>query len=626
MSTSVHGMAGRPGKSPETDERGRAEFSIPLEERFTLKSVGGPAAEPREVDIPVFHAPESREISLDLSTEADLRCVGRVVDAETRIPLANARVFVARRITRWTPHGTQATRSLSMRDDATEVAVDHDGYFSVLAKSWSGKHLEVTAPGYGLALRRPVVGHGTRSDPLEVRLTRSAEVAAVVLANAQGPLSDVRVSLWTDLYRLAQSDSTVHGLFLGDVEWNGTTERDGRCVIRDLPAGVPLTLIYSKADQFERVEPTPVVLQPGERRTVEVRVGAGATVSGVLLNENQRGVPRAEIWMKPAYRAVSYQFESYDDENVRTTTTGEAGQFALDDVADGLWWVGPSPNGPFISLAQAVRVVDGVSDQEVVLNGHKGLRVSGVVFDPAGNPAKGVQVVARNDDPRIFQYGSTDEHGAYSVGALLPGTVSVVAMAGMEGGHGGSERVQARAGDEHVDLYLRAAGAIQGVLRDAATGAPLPGEVMIVPAGALSEYQSWRIVVANDVGEFSCRGIVHQDYDVVGITSDGMLGIRRDVTVVAGLETSDISVDARPAAGIRVRYVGSEPYVRYRVIHRGTLVGSSGVERSGTSQRVVPPGVLKVECMGGNKWMPDEVHEVTLSVGEETEVVFGKKE
>lgn len=69
--------------------------------------------------------------------------------------------------------------------------------------------------------------------------------------------------------------------------------------------------------------------------------------------------------------------------------------------------------------------------------------------------------------------------------------------------------------------------------------------------------------------------------------------------------------------------MGSQPYGHYRVMFGEAVVGSNGVQSGTTSQQTVPAGVVRVECFDGATESP-EVHEITLEVGDEKEVVFGE--
>lgn len=78
------------GEAPTTDEHGRAELAVSARTAHTLSFLERMSS--AGVDVPALELGETYEVDLGLAMEADLTFVGRVIDAETRAPIAGVSV------------------------------------------------------------------------------------------------------------------------------------------------------------------------------------------------------------------------------------------------------------------------------------------------------------------------------------------------------------------------------------------------------------------------------------------------------------------------------------------------------------------------------------------------------
>lgn len=149
--TSLHveGSKGKPGESPQTDANGRAEFELPLGVEYTLDVwARGSEFGPAQLDIAAMNRPETVEVVLQVPTAHDLRFVGRVLAAETRKPLLQAKVSIMD--PRSDPSDDE--ESPSEQRPLVDAQADTEGYFDLLLPSWQEVHAQVTAPGYSTVL------------------------------------------------------------------------------------------------------------------------------------------------------------------------------------------------------------------------------------------------------------------------------------------------------------------------------------------------------------------------------------------------------------------------------------------------------------------------------------------
>jgi len=616
-STNAEGHVGRPGESPSTDEEGLATFLVPLGRDFTLIS-WGEDAEPVQEEVPRFSSPGVEEIVVLLSTEPDLRFVGQVVAYGSLEPLPQARVVAVRHPSSWVTHEGQ-TKRLD-EDGLEEWEVDSEGYFEIDTRSWDQASIEISAPSYGPVLvgRRP--GHVARSTAFQVQLKPSGRVSVLATGEGGAALEDVTVIIETSIYHLTYSHSIAEVSFLGDVSWRSTTDSQGTCAIEGLPPKVPLKVRFRKKGGFTRRQPAPITLEAGEHREIVFRAGAGATVSGSLFDPERQPAAGVDVWLEPATPETNHYFRPYE-KDVRTTRTDGSGQFSFEDVADGWWWIGPSPKSVYAPHAVPVQVSGGATDRELVLDVYRDLYITGKVLDPSEAPKAGVPVVA-HDGKGAFLYDNTDQQGEFSLGPLSSGMFSLSAR-GRE--YAESETVDARAGDQGVVLRLRPGGALEGILMDSDTSLPLQGKVTVSNSGSVGLYAGMRMTWTQESGRFKFDGLEPGSYNVAGTTDEGKVAVQEYVVVSAGEASSDITLHAEPGAVVVVRYSGPNQYGQYRTKFGDVVVGGDGIEKGTSSRQVVPAGPVRVECFDGDPENP-VVHELTLSPGEEKEVVFGEGE
>jgi hypothetical protein len=408
----------------------------------------------------------------------------------------------------------------------------------------------------------------------------------------------------------------------GPLRWSGRTGEAGRCSLEGLPPYAPLNVEYEKEWSFRRTEGTPVRMVPGEVREIVFRLGSGASVAGVLIDEEREQPEEVEVWLVPADTGAPGYFKGHEHPAAQEKTDA-AGRFEFTDVTDGTWLVGVAPGSPYPSLAQVVEVVDGVADQEIYLDGSRGLYIKGRVVDPAGAPVEGAFVYVTGGLLGAFLDDATDENGGFSLGPLETGEFWVSAF-GRLAGYTDSRDIRVNAGDEDVLLQLQVAGSLRGRLVSQATGAPVKGRVTVSLVTRTEPWSGWCTTWTDELVEFDLDGLEPGLYQVAASTERAEYALVGDVTVVAGSQAAEILLEARPGATLLVHYTGREPHGQFQAELGGAVVAADGIEKGSRSSATVPPGTIRVKCWDGPE--EPEVHELTLAVGEQRELVFGRAE
>jgi hypothetical protein len=609
-------------EAPLTDADGRAEIEMEAGHELRV-SVGDDGA--RELTLAALAVGETRDVDIDVPTEADLTLFGRLVDAETKLAIGGGAV--------WCPDNSGFIEMGTHRVDFsanTEGAIPSDairahpdGTFEMHVRSWEEKFANTKADGYSRVVFAIDASHATPESALEVRLSRAATLEVVVLDGGRAA-ANADVVLTTESYRLQQRESLLHFYATGDPRWTAQADAGGRAEVVDLPPRVPLELSV-RAGATIRTEGERLTLDPGEHRKVEIALGSGASIVGRV--ETSAGAPLAScpMWLVASDGSQARLLRDYETP-IATTTADAQGRFHFDDVAAGAWLVGPKPESrrrgepktddAFAPLAQRV-VIDASSRQvEVVVRVDIGLYLSGTVLDPTGTPVARMNVSASSAGTRVNE--NADQDGRFKLGPVPAGSYTLEAGS-MRGAFAKSESVKANAGDADIVLRLRVGGVIRGRVVDATHQ---QRECELTLARADEEY-GMMMTTSRD-GALDFTGLLPGTYTVGAKTSDGLCGRSSGLVVRAGETIDNVEVVLEPGAHLKLRYDGTERYGQYQLFIGGTAHSADGLERGKDQVVVVPAGEIEVRW---NARDPKTMHsqKVTLRAGEEREVVWDGK-
>ncbi len=607
----VSALEGAPGKFPDTDAQGRARFRLPPGAYTLHVSWGERGGGRKDIEVAELADGEERTQRIELPTANDLRFLGRVLDEGSGAPIAGADVLLFEGSswgTSWPIY--QPSEVIA---ELARTSTDAEGRFEVWSASWKRTMVRVRAPKLVPAFVPVQPGHSERELEIVLRLGGSAVLVATI-EQAGKPAVGISVCL------LMEGKGFV---------CSGQTDPDGRCRIEDVPAGVRLEVRLDRPAPggeediqwrfpFQRLHqdiPELLVLEPGETREQTWQLGVLCTLRGIARTPEGRPLPglllrlmRGEADDEPSFiRPFSQKFPD-------VVQTDEHGAFVIADLPSDIWWLCPEPTdgrNPNLEAAPfttRVAIPEGAREMDIDLEVHCGLYIRGIVEDPDGNPLERASVDA------LPLEASTDAHGQYRLGPLVPGAYEL--SAGKKG-FAPSALVNARAGDEGVRLRLERGGTLRVRIVDAA-GNPLPGaqpSLLRANSGSIvgrgkgeSEFRTWSDLPASR-------------YSLTA-TLDESIGWIPDIGVEAGSESTETLVVAELAARLRVSSADAAlPYCYLHVFRNGVPVAWTSLKGLEDATLSVPAGPCEL-VLAGRKGDWKQTVSVLAVAGEETEVVF----
>lgn len=605
------GARGVLGNSLATDSSGRVEFEVQpgIATELNVGSLGaGTSMERRKLD--AFAAGEKRELDVLLATRDDARVCVRVLERESRTPLADVRV-------------------LAGSDKEAKLRTDRDGRVEIPFATWKPARLRFLLEGFAEARMHGVPDHATPEKALEVLLDRGATVSVRLEGAPEGAWTDYAVTLQTDAYRLEQHEDLWNGMETGPAFWRGRCDAAGRTSIADLPAGTPLRVDAYRAKTKARTLPEPLVLRAGETRELVIPFAAGCRVRGRAIDTAHVPVSDLEMWLLPG-EEPRLTLQPHEAPNVvARARTDDGGRFTFEHVGAGSWRIGPAASYPkrdaehamdaVTPIATLVNVAKDDTEREIELVLHRGLYVRGVVRMPDGSPAKRASVDgSRGDHDSSVQ---AREDGTFVLGPLVSGTYAVEAESMLDRDCAPSESVNVEAGATNVVLQLRRGARISGRIVDAATNEGTKAELL---------YQSGtdpnlHMTQTRPDGSFELGGLLPGTVSIVASTSDGRIAASTPITLVAGDAVKDVVVSLERGARVTVAFEGTSRFGSAWFAKDGRCVTTDGVERGTKHTFTVPPGKVRLEFRIFEK---DKriVRDLDLAAGEEREVTVREDE
>lgn len=517
----------------------------------------------------------------DLELHLPKRLHGRVLDLSNRDPVAGALV--------WAVRGQMAV-------------TDERGGYELPVGIYGAPRVRAHKAGYleGLSLMRDA-----SEEVPAIALTPAAVLAGRVIDGDGEPLEDVSVNLKASLTAGELPRVARRRLHEG---WNGRTTSRGAFRMAELPSGVRYRLTFQAAGYAPLVLDVDP-LEPFESRSgIEVVLQAGRRAVGLVVDEDEVGVPGAEVRLMdppPTGDLTTTVYWSAGEEASESVYLTDAeGRFEIADLAVGRYDLEVHATGYAPVKVPGVRVdeADGRTDFGTVVL-VPGVSIEGRVVDGAGVPVAGAEVTAATERRGFRARGRvpdregqirTDPEGRFAVVDLAPD--QPVTLSVSKEGYGSEDVSGLRPPtEEPVVVVLRPAGRLRGrvvdsqgdPIQDAVVAAHPDPRAMTSMNGMRGSRPMW--TQTDDDGRFLIEGV---EPGVLQVSADAEAyqeQVRTGIEVAAGqdlefnfelrtgavVEGTVTTSDGEPVAGALLnirRQVEGEAYLS------GGASGQSDVE------------------------------------------------
>lgn len=591
-----------------TDDDGLAEFVLPAGDYSA--DVSGVDDPNGSASIALLAEAESREVLIQLPTRNDIAEFGRVVDAETGEPIAEARVQLV----------VSPRRS---RDPALRPVVlsGPDGSFRLDAPSWRDPVARVSAPAFAPAVVDISDEHSDAAQPLVVELKRPASVIARVVDDAGAPIARAYVRIATAGFAFDRehfgSDPGQQARYPG---WSQRTERDGRCTLDGLVPDVPLFVEVDAPGRVPRRMES-ITLSARESREITLTVGRGTSVSGRIEDQHQMAAQFCEVCIVLASRNARVLLDT-DQRAFARVTSDESGRFRIDDVPEGLWWIGALDGGEDSENEADAQLIAPVGQPlsvaatpiEMVLHVDRGLYVSGTVLDPDGEPTADIAVEVQREG--MFLCANSDEAGRFAIGPLCDGEWTVAACDD-SAGYAPSVPVHTTPNSTGLVVQLRRGGHINFQLIDAATAGTCDAEVEVARNDETGSTED-----ETEDGALIVGGLAEGSYSAYAVSADHRVACARDIALAPGATVGPIVLRLKRAATLHVRYTGKRASLHCAVGIGPIVIDSQVLRAGGQVEFADVPDEAYLELRDLSTVV--ERRELHVAPGERREVVFSQ--
>ena len=439
--------ARRRGDPGRTEMQNNGTFTVTVATgryRVFANAAGYAKSRPQEVLIT-----EREPVEVEILLDRGFTVTGRVVD-EAGTPLGEASVYIVN------VEANELTARSSTRVAPGNARTGSDGAFSISGIDPGEFTVTVRRQGF-VAYRK--THHTNSAAPLEIRLERGLTLSGIV-QRAGKPLAEVDVSATT-----AAS---------GGDHQSARTDAHGRFQLHGLIAA--RYTLHAYRDEISREVRD---VDPSQKR--EIVVNLDPEPRGILFG-TVTGLPR-DLAGKITRRVVFVQGEQGGVEG----QIDEAGNYRIEDAPVGGMWVVARLETPLAirsSTRKRVEVAAGQA-QRVDLDLSAALTVRGRVT-LEGRPLASARVIFMTDENSIGSSAPTRNDGSYEISLPTPGTYRVMAHAEMTDMRN-YDSIREIRGNETIDIDIREQ-AIEGVVVDAKTRAPIAGAVITLAPEARTEW------------------------------------------------------------------------------------------------------------------------------------------
>lgn len=607
-----------------TDPDGFASLSIPAGERRTV-TVGRFGAQRLEsLDIEPLEAGEERELRVEMQTQADLEVTRRVVLAETGEPVVGAAITV---INKSGMTLGSAGKMVMRREPGggffgpVVTRTDEEGRFRLKVRSW--QTATVFAFEDGLTLQGCVIHDPSHEIPeADLVMRQSGSLGG----NLVGELSDdLIVVAQINGYSLPMQGNEHDpwtGVRLQDVEYRAAVADDGSFVFENMPSGVPFQISVMRGKTLVSREANLRSLRPGEAKTETIELARGATIRGILRDEEGKPVPGHRMGVQVGAQSRKV-FQSYE-EFLREGVTAEDGSFEFPDLQPGSYEVGARVNSRGVLIALTVGVELAGEDVEADVLLQQGRFIEGRILSMEGDPIA-LHVLGHSPGTWAYAQQTSGADGTFRLGPLPPGPVQLSASGG--GLHWRHDPLQApwtplevEEGATGVELRLQPGGSISGKAVDAETREPVAASYQFSRLG-----KGWRTLGGTAAVDFTYGGLIPGRYSIVGTAADGRIGWRI-YEVEAGVSQIDQELRLGPGGSIEVTHSGAFDHLQVECLQDDFVYDFYTVTKGETYTFHVPVGEVQVRLYktGGADAPPafEEIRSLEIAQGQTAKVLF----
>lgn len=476
---------------------------------------------------------DSRRAPLQVRLRTTCGLHGVLRDPQDRA-LVGAKVLV-RPAARVEPTGRRSESPEHESTDTVAAASDGAGRFAIEIPPADEVDFEVRKQGFAPTVRRSVrIEPGCRGsfDLGTLVLQPGVRLAGQVVNQRGQALSGAEVFLVDRLPpRIAWAAT------LRDRRPDVATDRAGRFVLKDLPAGVAQHLLV-RAPRYLVAAVRGVRPPPPEPLLVEL--DPAVSLRGRLVDARQTGVSGAPVdlyWQRtlpgdPRKRPVG-------DLIRRSVVSDGEGRFEIEEVPEGEVSLHVTARG-FVPVHEEVRLPSADADDEVVLVLERGARLEGRVMTDRGDPVSAARVSVGEHTV------VSDAEGVYALDGIALGEEELLVF------HPDYPRllrpVRIEDGVNHLDVELDAGVEVTGRVIDADGQPVIASEVALTPGGrpGLRLYDTR----TGEDGRFVLRPVAAGRYRLEARTADAVSGELPDPLVVSDAPIHGIEVVLRAGATV----------------------------------------------------------------------------
>lgn len=424
---------------------------------------------------------------------------------------------------------------LELRDAVVQTAsTDATGRASFRGVSPGWAQVVARAAGYAPAFAGTPISTSAASASLTLVVHKGAAVSGRVVDESGAPVVGAKVMV----------EAVGRGWQLGDLDRDSqTTSAQGEFTFPAVAAGTH-RFVAQHPELAPGASSPQTVDGTTPLRGVEIKLGAGGTISGVVVGTDQAPVANATVRLAPRQDEGGSMYGW--GRGGRQIVCDEAGAFTIRGLARAGYRLQAESDQASSKLVDAdLTSTDKVTDLRLVLDVTG--EIAGIVVDSAGEPVAEASVTALPDfwaggdldraSVGGFSTDTTDGGGQFRIRGLADGAYRVWAYRGTGGNWWGQKGTPAKVGDTTLRIVLPAPG-------------KLVGKIAIDPDGRAPALASasigWEAPAPVVGGEFELSELAPGSYDLTLRGPEFPELVRRDLKVTSGKTTNLGTIRVKP--------------------------------------------------------------------------------